>query len=162
MKILSIVLIFVLMIPTILYAEIYKCIGENGEITFTTKPGPGCTLLPGSVEKKPPPLKPPAPIPSQPAVKSVDKTREYQFPRCTTNDGYVACLKEEWLDHMTKFVIAKDYDNFNAYVSCKKCLVIKGGLPVTVIDSPGMFGGKTSFIYKGIKFWTYREAVNYR
>jgi len=33
-------------------AEIYKCIDENGEVTFTTKPGPGCKLLPGSVFKQ--------------------------------------------------------------------------------------------------------------
>ena len=143
-------------------AEVYKCIDADGRVTFTTKPGPGCTLLPGSVEKKPPPLKPPAPTPSGSVTKPMDKTIKYQSPRCTTKDGYFACLRENWLDHMTKFIIAKDYESINAYISSKKCVSIKGGLPVTVIDSPGMFDGKTSFIYKGIKYWTYREAINYR
>lgn len=46
------IILFLLSIPA--SAEIYKCIGENGEITFTTKPGPGCKLLPGSIEKKSP------------------------------------------------------------------------------------------------------------
>ncbi|MBW2342483.1 MAG: DUF4124 domain-containing protein [Deltaproteobacteria bacterium] len=142
-------------------AEIYKCIDADGQVTFTTKSGPGCKLLPGSVEKKAPPVKTPAPIPSRPAAKSVKKAKKYKFPRCTTNDGYFACLKEEWLDHVTRFITAKDYDSIDAYISSKKCLVMKGGLVVTVIDSPGMFGGKTSFIYNGIKFWTYREGVNY-
>ena len=30
------------------FGEIYKCIDSAGQVTFTTKPGPGCKLLPGS------------------------------------------------------------------------------------------------------------------
>ena len=63
---------------------------------------------------------------------------------------------------MTKFIIAEDYESINAYVSSKKCLSIKGGLTVTILESLGMSGGKTSFIYKGIKYWTYRKAINFK
>lgn len=33
-------------------AKIYKCIDADGQVTFTTKPGAGCTLLPGSAPGK--------------------------------------------------------------------------------------------------------------
>ena len=33
-------------------AEIYRCVDENGERTYTTKSGTNCVLLTGSVEKK--------------------------------------------------------------------------------------------------------------
>ena len=32
--------------------KIYRCVDENGNVKFTNTPGPGCTLLPGFVEKK--------------------------------------------------------------------------------------------------------------
>jgi len=44
--------IFLIIISSPATAEIYKCIDADGQVTFNTKPGPGCTLLPGSVEKK--------------------------------------------------------------------------------------------------------------
>ena len=47
---LSAILILIL-IPAVLNAEFYKCVDDNGEVTFTTKPGPGCTLLTGSVDQ---------------------------------------------------------------------------------------------------------------
>lgn len=33
-------------------AEVYKCIDADGQVTFATKPGLGCTLLPGSASQK--------------------------------------------------------------------------------------------------------------
>ena len=44
--------IFLFLISAPAGAEIYKCIDANGAVTFNTKPGPGCTLLPESVPKK--------------------------------------------------------------------------------------------------------------
>lgn len=79
----------------------------------------------------------------------------------TTNDGYVACLSEALLDDVTKFVTANDKASLQAYLDSKKCIIIKGGLKVTVTESPGMFGGKTGFVFQGLKLWTYREAINY-
>lgn len=53
MKRIIIVLIFFFLIPASSFAEIYRCVDENGEAIFTTQPGPGCILLPRSVGKKP-------------------------------------------------------------------------------------------------------------
>ena len=78
-----------------------------------------------------------------------------------TTGGHAACLKEEWLDDVTSFVIAKDMDSFQAYLDSNKCVILKKGLRVTVTDSPGMFGGKAGFVFKGVKLWTYREALEY-
>ena len=41
----------------------------------------------------------------------------------------------------------------------KRCVLLKGDLDVTVIDSPGMFGGVCSFIFQGFKFWTTRGGL---
>lgn len=81
--------------------------------------------------------------------------------QATTKENHFACLKEEWLDDMVKFVVAKDLDSAQAYVKAKKCLVTKGGEKVTVTDSPGFLGSRASYVYKGVKFWTTREALNY-
>ncbi|MBW2342482.1 MAG: DUF4124 domain-containing protein [Deltaproteobacteria bacterium] len=45
----TVISLFLISAPTA--AEIYKCIDEKGQVTFTTKPGPGCTLLSGSASK---------------------------------------------------------------------------------------------------------------
>lgn len=79
----------------------------------------------------------------------------------TTNKDYVACTSEEYLKDMTAFVAANDRSNFAAYIQQYKCVVLKDGMKVTVIDGPGMFGGRASFIIKGVKLWAPREALNY-
>ncbi len=70
-------------------------------------------------------------------------------------------MTEEWLDDMVSFVVAKDKESFDSYIQTKKCLAIKSGLHVTVTKSPGMFGGKCEFAFRGYKFWTVREAIDY-
>jgi hypothetical protein len=79
----------------------------------------------------------------------------------TTKDGHVACAQEQWLKDMVSFVSAGDKDSFSAYLSQNRCLVMKGGLRVTVTDSPGMFGGRTGFVFQGTKLWTVREGIEY-
>jgi hypothetical protein len=79
----------------------------------------------------------------------------------TTKDGYVACLSEEWLGDMVKFVSAGDKKSFEAYVAARKCIVPRAGLKVTVTESPGLLGTQTAYVYQGIKFWAVREAIEY-
>ena len=79
----------------------------------------------------------------------------------TTNEGYVACHQEQWLRDMVSFVGAKDMDSFEAYIKQGRCLIMRGGMKVTVTDSPGMFGGRTGFVFQGAKMWTLREGINY-
>ena len=79
----------------------------------------------------------------------------------TTKGGYTACLSEGLLDDFVSFAVAKDYSSIQAYLDTQKCIRLKEGLRVTVTESPGMFGGKTGFVIKGIKLWTVREALSY-
>lgn len=79
----------------------------------------------------------------------------------TTKGGHVACIKEQWLNNMVAFVASGDRASFAAYIEQKRCVVMKSGLKVTVTDGPGMFGGKAGFIFRGTKFWTVREAIEY-
>jgi len=70
-----------------------------------------------------------------------------------------ACLKKEWVKDMVSFANARDMDSFQAYFDTAKCTVLKKGLRVTVTEHPGMFGGITGFVVKGVKFWTVREEL---
>jgi len=87
-------------------------------------------------------------------------TQAYALPG-TTKGGYVACTTEKLLDDIVSFVTAKDKDSFEAYVNANKCIILKKGLNVTVTDSPGVFGSKAGFVFKGIKLWAQREALDY-
>lgn len=78
-----------------------------------------------------------------------------------TKDGEVACLTKEWYEDMISFSIADDIESIETYVELKRCMLMKGGLRVTVTDSPGMLGSKVGFIYKGFEFWGGREALEY-
>lgn len=83
--------------------------------------------------------------------------------KATTVKDAVACFNKESLQEMQQFVVSKDRDSFNAYIRTGKCVILKEGLDVTVIDSPGMFGGTAMFIFQGIKLWTPRHGLkNYR
>lgn len=79
----------------------------------------------------------------------------------TTKGGYAACLKKQWAHDLTRFVVAKDKDNFKSYIDSKKCIILRKGLRVTVTESPGVFGGTAGFVVKVIKFWAAREALKY-
>lgn len=83
--------------------------------------------------------------------------------KATTVNDSVACFSKESLQEMQQFIINRDRDSFDAYIKNGKCIIMKGGLDVSVIESPGMFGGMTMFIYKGIRLWTNRRSLtNYR
>ncbi len=75
MKRVIIALIFSFLIPAASFAEIYRCVDENGERTYTTKPGPNCVLLPGSVENKLETLETPVEPPKTPKT-SVEKSED--------------------------------------------------------------------------------------
>ncbi|AKJ93877.1 hypothetical protein TVD_00200 [Thioalkalivibrio versutus] len=62
---------------------------------------------------------------------------------------------------MVSFVGADDMGSFEAYIEQGRCVVMQGGQKVTVTDSPGMFGGRTGFVFRGTKLWTLREGISY-
>jgi hypothetical protein len=86
-----------------------------------------------------------------------------QAMQATTADDAVACFTKESIDDMISFVAAQDRASFQAYINTKKCIILRGGQVVTVVDSPGMFGGTAGFVLRGIKLWTVRHGLtNYR
>lgn len=76
----------------------------------------------------------------------------------TTKSGYFACTSEESFKDMTKFKIAKDYDSMQAYIQRNKCLLLKKGVAVTILDVS--FSGTSQFAFQGVKFWTNTEALD--
>ncbi len=76
----------------------------------------------------------------------------------TTKDGYIACRTEEHLNDIMSFVAAKDTASVEAYRSSNKCIILKGGLKVTVLDTT--WTGKLQFAFQGLKMWTVMEAVD--
>jgi hypothetical protein len=74
--------------------------------------------------------------------------------------GGLACRSEPWFDDMMQFAAQEDFASWQPYFDANKCFSLKQGLPVTVTDWPGMFGGKTGFMVNGVKLWTYREAID--
>ena len=117
--------------PIISNAEIYKCVDRNGEAMFVTEYSPGCTLLPDLLK-----------IETKIKKKLLSQSRKPSQEKDLINQEVV---QQRWLfrmskrrvaDNMTKFRLANDFESVKAYVAGKKCLVMKGGLHVTLIDSP--------------------------
>lgn len=80
----------------------------------------------------------------------------------TTVDGSIACHSSSDLDDMVKYSFAKDYDSITVYMKTGKCISLKGGIKVTVLERPGGFGGgKVQFAYKGEKLWTTRDGIKF-
>lgn len=73
-----------------------------------------------------------------------------------TQDGYIACQTEEWLDDFLDFLTANDKASAQAYLDANRCISIKGGLQVTIVDV-GLT--KHQFAFRGVKLWTVREAL---
>jgi hypothetical protein len=51
-KALLMALLVFILIPNVLFAEIYRCVDGNGSVTFSAEPDPGCTLLEKSVDSE--------------------------------------------------------------------------------------------------------------
>ncbi len=84
-----------------------------------------------------------------------------QANAATTKGGHAACLTKQWYEDMIQFVAQGDRASFNAYIEARRCVVVKAGLRVSVVEWPGMFGGTAAFVYQGVKLWTAREALDY-
>lgn len=87
---------------------------------------------------------------------------KYDKPVITKTVGdRVACFLRSDLSDMMKFVVASDRDSFASYVASRKCLILKDGIQVTVLESPGFLGSETLFAYNGMKMWTTRDGIKY-
>jgi hypothetical protein len=87
-----------------------------------------------------------------------DKTAD---GRLVTNGGQIACFSKDSVEEMVTFAVAKDKSSFESYIKLQKCLVLKDGIEVTVMEYPGMFGGYTKFAYHGVMLWTTREGIKF-
>ncbi len=72
---------------------------------------------------------------------------------------YVACRTELWLDFMNDFYINYDFASFNNYIDTNRCIIMKGGLTVTVTGQ-GSNLGILGFIHEGTQWYIYRDAIN--
>ncbi len=70
--------------------------------------------------------------------------------------SHTACITEQYWRDATSFIVAGDKASFMAYVNDQKCLILKDGIPVHVID-----GGFTYSIFsiQGMKFWVVDEGL---
>jgi hypothetical protein len=135
--------------PTLATA-LFECQQEGGEIVYRQN---GClgdeeTL---DIRTAPPPRE----------IKPAESRGSEEAISNTTVGGHAACPTREWYDDLVAFMVAEDRESVNAYFTAERCIVLKPGLKVTVTEYPGMFGGSTQIVIKGVKLWTFREAVNY-
>jgi len=155
----------ILILPTLsVNASTYQCLDESGEkFVYQNSPcelSKNRTLNFNTIRNK----AHSAPSDKGNRMKNTDSVKAEEKnveSNSTTTKDAVACLKAEWLNDLIKFSISKDEGSIEAYMG-SKCIFLKSGLKVTVTESPGMFGGTVGFAYKGIKFWTTRESLDYQ
>lgn len=91
---------------------------------------------------------PPASPKSRPGIKT------------TTVAGYVACRSAADLELVVAAANGGDRRSFAALVNGARCVEMKDGVVVTLIDSPGFFGRRASFMVSGVVFYTVRQGLN--
>jgi len=72
-----------------------------------------------------------------------------------TKGGGIACLSEKWYEEV---ISNTDINIFNSHIKNKKCLILKKGIPVTLIDTT-IFTRRAVFMFQGIKFWSSMENI---
>ncbi len=75
----------------------------------------------------------------------------------TTVGGQAACLTEEYLDDIITAAVNKDEGSFQSYLTQQKCVILKDGIPVTIMK---VNFTTIQFMYNGVKFWTVREGIS--
>jgi len=76
-----------------------------------------------------------------------------------TKDGFMFCMTQNLLMDLTSFMAENDDDSIREYFADKSCAHLKGGMHVTVIRSTGFFDTRVELEYKGVRIWTFREAI---
>lgn len=61
---------------------------------------------------------------------------------------------------LISYMTDEDAEGVSDLVEDKKCAQLKGGLDVTITQRIGILGSRIEIEYKGVKIWTYREAVH--
>lgn len=133
-------------------------IGKNTNATKTRS----LIVQPAKIKPAPPRIVS-TPAESTP-IYSKTETRANTFSGlATTTVNSIGCFTKTDLEEMVRFTVSGDRESFAAYIMHKKCIVLAGGLDVTVVEYPGMFSGTPCFVYRGVKLWTTRSGLtNYR
>ncbi|HHG4903575.1 TPA: hypothetical protein ACPWGP_002595 [Pseudomonas aeruginosa] len=78
----------------------------------------------------------------------------------TLNSGYVGCVTEEYLDQFIQALVAKDDRGMEYLMNSYKCIHMKGGLEVSVLDR-GFTVSKIRVYVGGdaVELWTPNEAI---
>jgi len=82
------------------------------------------------------------------------------IPVTTTRSGYFACLSLGELDDIIAFAHARDAASAQALLDRKRCVDLKAGVAVTVVDRPKV--GVVEFVVRGepgVRFYTITEAI---
>lgn len=77
----------------------------------------------------------------------------------TTTPNTLACTSKKHLREVMSFIVAKDTDSAMAYIVRGHCVILDGGLTVT-ITSAGIMTHE--FVYRGIKLYTPAENLKVR
>lgn len=51
-----------------------------------------------------------------------------------------------------------DVDFFNRYLKSKKCLILKEGMPITLLDTT-VITRRSEFMFEGVRFWTSADNI---
>lgn len=77
----------------------------------------------------------------------------------TTTPSTLACTTKAYYSNAIDFIIAKDMGSLEAYINQNKCIVLKGGLRVTITDAGFM---THEFVIQGITLYTASENLKLR
>ncbi len=68
-------------------------------------------------------------------------------------------MTEGFFLELISYMEDEDAEGVENLLEDKKCARLRGGLSVTVTKHSGLLGARIEIDYKGVKVWTYREAV---
>jgi len=78
-----------------------------------------------------------------------------------TKSGQVACKKRKWMEDMLTFIRTKNKARYRDYIETRKCLIMRGGKEVKVLESKPVIGVIVSFEYEHEVLWTYWSSLAY-
>lgn len=73
-----------------------------------------------------------------------------------TEARFPACLLAPQLDHFREFMKARDTASMRAYIESGDCLLLKGGLTVTVLSQ---MNDNIQFAFRGQTYWAPKGAL---
>jgi hypothetical protein len=76
-----------------------------------------------------------------------------------TVEGKVACTSQGHLKEFNAFLASDDKASAMAYLTAMKCMPMKGGQKVTLLDTDGFLLMTMRFSFLGQQFWANRDGL---